>query len=41
MWFLAWLACSTPEPTPEPAAKESVFSLVYTANVHGEIEPCG
>jgi hypothetical protein len=39
LWLLA--ACSQPDPvaiTPAPAGQ---FQLVYTADVHGEIEPCG
>jgi hypothetical protein len=39
-WMLAacsWL--SGPKPLPEPDGVS--FELVYTADVHGEIEPCG
>ncbi|MCB9745246.1 MAG: hypothetical protein H6741_12320 [Alphaproteobacteria bacterium] len=40
------LACTggdatPPEPSPGRATPESSISIVYTNNVHGEIEPCG
>lgn len=39
IFWLAMLACSDGEPTV--ADNEQSFALIYTANVHGEIEPCG
>ena len=37
------LACSTSDPQPVTAREVASHSLriVYTGNVHGEIEPCG
>ena len=44
IWALLLLACGTPQQGVSPAEQTDGlqdFSLVYTANVHGEIEPCG
>ena len=35
--------CGSPSPAPsgDPAADSGVVSLLYTARIDGEIEPCG
>ena len=42
-WTWIWLlaACSSTEPAPVTAGAERSLKLVYTADVHGDIEPCG
>ena len=41
VWFalIAWLACA--DDVPESTKVDRSFALVYSGNVHGEIEPCG
>jgi hypothetical protein len=38
-WLLA--ACSPSPPGASEPRTERSLKLVYTADVHGEIEPCG
>jgi hypothetical protein len=42
-WTWVWLltACSPVETVIPVAGDERTLKLVYTADVHGEIEPCG
>ena len=41
-WLWLLMACSTTEPAaPLVVDGQRTLSLIYTADVHGEIEPCG
>jgi len=43
IWLALALACGVfnGEPDATPPTDERKLLLVYTADVHGEIEPCG
>ena len=42
-WVWVWLftACTPVETASTVVGAERTLKLVYTADVHGEIEPCG